>query len=202
MNMKNNILASVMICELPKYFNGRLILSGYHGVWEAVKEIPAEIRPYLTDDVGNKEVSYGGLLQIIDTKALMHLDEWGLFACFRGVHEEFFELVQTSPPYEVYANLINDLKLVGWDISTSNGWCSASCEGIFPINPFTGEAVDQNLSEINQYGLFESLEDCLNYCRINNEKISENAPWYPVAVYLDMSSYIRLERYRQSESSK
>ncbi len=193
--MTRIIVASVMICGLPKHFGGRLILSGYHGVWEAVEELPTDIKQYFTDDVGNKSVSYGGLLQITNTKVLNMLPQWGLFACFRGIQEDYLKQVQAYPPKETYEHLINDLMLMGWDISTGNGWSSASCEGIFPINPFTGEATDENIVQLNRYGLFDSWENCLNYCHINNEKIPEYLPWYPVAVYVDQCSYKRLVAY-------
>ncbi|MFA5982406.1 MAG: hypothetical protein WC782_00140 [Methylococcaceae bacterium] len=193
--MTNIIIASVMVCNLPKFLDGRLVLSGYHGVWEAVEKLPDDILSYFTDDVGNKPVSYGGLLQIIDTQVLEILNDKGFFVCFRGIHEKYLEHVQAYPPKEIYQNLANGLKLLGWDISTGNGWCTASCEGIFPINPFTGEVLDENISQLNEYSLFNDLDNCLNYCHINNEKIPENSPWYPVAIYVDQFSYKRLSAY-------
>jgi len=185
-------IASVMICGLPRQVDGRRILSGYHGVWEAVADIPHEIKAYLTDDVGNEGVSYGGLLQIADKKVLGLLDGLGLFACFRGVPEKYLKHMQVCPPKDLYLSLMKDLKLVGWDISTGNGWCTASCEGLFPINPFTGEILDKNSSFLNEYGLFGTLENCLYYCQINDEKIPQDSPWYPVAVYVDSASEKRL----------
>lgn len=184
-----------MVCGIPRYFDDRLILSCYHGVWEPVKCLPSEIKAYFTDDVGNGDVSYGGLLQITDTKVFESLNKLGLYACFRGIAKEYINHVNVFPPYEFYQNLISELKFMGWDIATGNGWCTASVEGVFPINPFTGDVLDGNISQLNEYGLFYSLEHCKKYCQVNNEKISEDSPWYPVAVYVDLYSYNRLSSY-------
>lgn len=195
------VLASVMVCGLPKYFGGRLILSGYHGVWEATEKLPDDIKSYFTDDVGNKDVSYGGLLQMVHKKAFDKISNLELFVCFRGVHEEYLELVQTRPPKEFYESLKDELVLIGWDISTGNGWCSASSEGLYPLDPFTGEILDENIKQLNEYGLFGALENCLEYCRLNNEEIPDNSPWYPVAIYIDKESSKRLQAYLKEQSS-
>ncbi|MDX1915790.1 MAG: hypothetical protein SFU55_09425 [Methylophilus sp.] len=193
--MNNIEIASLMVCGLPRHFGERLILSCYHGVWESVKYLPSEIKTYFTDDVGNEDVSYGGLLQITNTKAFELLNKLGLYTCFRGVAKEYINQVNVFPPKEFYQTLISELKFVGWDIATGNGWCTASAEGVFPINPFTGDILDDNISQLNEYGLFYSLNDCEKYCQVNNEKIPEDSPWYPVAVYVDSCSYQRLSSY-------
>ena len=192
--MTNIEIASLMICGLPRHFNGRLILSCYDGVWEAVPCLPSEIQAYFTDDVGNKNVSYGGFLQVTDVKVFELLEKFELYACFRGVAKEYINQISVVPPTELYQKLISELKFMGWDIAISNGWCTASVEGIFPINPFTGDVLDGNISQLNEYGLFDSLEHCSNYCQLNNQRVPEDSPWYPVAVYVDYNSHARLSK--------
>lgn len=185
-----------MICGLPKFFDGRLVLSCYHGVWEAVRELPVDIRNSFTNDVGDETVSYGGLLQLRESSVLKKLREKNLFACFRAVSEDLLAYVQTCPPRKLYSHIENSLKMVGWDIATGNGWCTASVEGIFPINPLNGEVLDkEKISLLNDYGLFHSRDDCLDYCKLNNENSSADAYWYPVAVYVDQDSFVRLFGY-------
>ena len=190
-------IASMMICSMPKYLNGMLLLSCSDSVWNPVDVLPDDIRPYVTDELGNQDIQYGGFLQLIDPKGLDLLSSKGLFACFRCITDQYLEHVGTCPPKDVYQSLIKNLKFMGWDIATGNGWLSASSHGSFPINPFTGIAVDSNNSKINEYGLFSSLDDCLKYCQINDTQIPEHAPWFPVAIYVDESSYIRLNKARQ-----
>ncbi len=188
------IVASMMICEAPKLLNKKLVLSCCDSVWKPVESLPDEIEPYFTDELGNKMVDYGGFVQIISLNVLKLLNKRGLFACFRCITEGYFKHIQANPPKEIYQNLFCDLKPVGWDIATGNGWLSASCHGRFPIDPFTGYETDQNADQINKYGLFSRLEDCLIYCQINNAEIPEHAPWYPVSIYVDKGSYARLKK--------
>ena len=122
------------------------------------------------------------------------LEKFGLYACFRGVAKEYINHVNVAPPTEFYLSLISELKFMGWDIAISNGWCTASVEGIFPINPFTGDVLDGNISQLNEYGLFDSLEHCSNYCQLNTQRVPEDSPWYPVAVYVDYNSHARLSK--------
>ncbi len=197
--MEDIVIVSAMICYPPKYLKGRFILSAYQGVWEAVKELPSEVKPYVTDDVGNNKVEYGGLLQFTDVAAFAVLSKMNLFACFRGVLTGYIDYVQAYPPANTYQNWKRNLKFMGWDISTSNGWASASCEGIFPINPFTGENTGANSSQLNEYALFDTLDECMNYCHINDKKIPESVPWYPVAVYVDEGSNSRLQILKGTE---
>lgn len=190
--MNNVEIASLMICGLPKCLDGRLILSCYHGVWEAVTCLPKEIKPYFTNDVGEADVTYGGLLQLVDIKVFDLLEKFDLYACFRGIEKQYINHVNVAPPTRLYQNLISKLDFMGWDIAMGNGWCTASVEGFFPINPFTGEILDENISLLNRFGLFETWEHCMNYCQINNQRLPNESPWYPVAVYLDRYSHSRL----------
>jgi len=117
-----------------------------------------------------------------------------LFACFRCIFKEYFECVQVCPPDIIYKRLFPDLLPMGWDIATGNGWLSASCHGCFPVNPFTGEMTIYDSNKINDYGLFAELDSCLEFCSLNNTLIPEHAPWFPVAIFVDRDSYIRLPR--------
>lgn len=185
-------IASMMVCSQPKQTQSRLILSGYDGVWEAIEKLPDDLKPYFTDDIGNKDVEYGGFLQLVDVNVLELINNQGLFACFRGIQKQFLEHVNAYPPEGIYTNLVNKLKFMGWDISTGNGWRSASCDGYFPLDPFTGEARDENISQLNKYSLFSLDKHCLEYCEINNKELPDYSPWYPVAIYVDKNSYNRL----------
>lgn len=185
-------LMSMMVCAKPRRVNNRFILSAYDGVWDALDELPEDIKPYLTDDLGNEVRSYGGFLQIIDQGALDVVNRDGLYACFRGVHAQFREIVDAVPPTDLYEKLISSLIFMGWDICSGNGWRSASTDGYYPINTLTGLDEDENAHQVNEFGLFQELDHCLEYCKLNNHKVAKFSPWYPVAVYLDKFSYTRL----------
>ncbi|NVN90287.1 MAG: hypothetical protein HXX11_06745 [Desulfuromonadales bacterium] len=186
------LIASMMVCGTPNLLKNRLILSCSDSVWSPIQTLPVELKRYFTDELGNSAVNYGGFVQMVDVHALGLLAEHGLFACFRCITENYLEQVQVYPPKAVYQKLIDDLIPMGWDISTGNGWLSASCHGCFPIDPYTGDEIDQHADKINKFGLFFTLDDCLTYCQTNNSLIPEHAPWFPVGIYVDKSSYARL----------
>jgi hypothetical protein len=195
------IIASVMLCKEPKIVRGRKILSGCDSIWSPAEEIPYELEEYLTDELGNKHVSYGGFLQVIDLKILDLLGKFGLFTCFRCIQEKYLDHVQTCPTTQFYKSLLKNLVFVGWDICSGNGWLSASCHGCYPFNPFTGNAINDDYKIINGYGLFANLNDCQKYCKINNESILEHSPWFPVAIYVDHGSYLRINELTTGNSS-
>lgn len=186
-------IASAMLCQLPKIFNSRAMLSVSDSVWEPVDVLPMELKKYFTDEVGNHDVTYGGFLQLTSPKALELISDHDLFLCFRCIAETYLAHVQVCPPTRVYQRLVGDLRSMGWDISTGNGWLSASCHGHFPVDPFSGDTIDDNILQINKFGLFNNLDDCLKYCEINNSQIPEHALWFPVEIKLDVGSYSRLE---------
>lgn len=189
------VIASMMICGLPTYLNNRLILSSCDSVWIPVENLSLDIKQYLTDELGNSNVDYGGFVQMIDPYVLQLIAKQNLFACFRVIENRHMRCVDAYPPRALYQDLIQELKIVGWDIATGNGWLSASCHGRFPIDPFTGKTLDKNHYKINKFGLFDSIDDCEIYCRINNEEILEHSPWLPVAIYVDKSTFNRLIQY-------
>ncbi len=197
---KEFVIASMMICGRPNYLNQRLMISCCDAVWEPIEHLNGKTKQFFTDELGNSTVNYGGFLQMVDRKALFSISEQGLFSCFRCISEDRLQHVQVNTPKLLYRDLIGDLKPMGWDIATGNGWLSASCHGLFPINPFTGKEVDSNADLINEYGLFDSLDNCLVYCKKNNSQIPEHAPWFPVAIHVDKSSYSRLRILLQKES--
>jgi hypothetical protein len=182
-------IASAMICQRPRKLCGRLILSAYDGVWDAIREIPASLRPYVTDDLGNRDVVYGGFLQIIDGAIFPRLEALGLFACFRLVDAHLIDALKVEP-LESYAQLRPALKSIGWDIFTGTGWMSAATDGLFPIDTDSGCIND--LAVVNRFGLIDSEEECRALCEVNNREFPSWAPWNPVAVSLDSSSYTRL----------
>jgi hypothetical protein len=188
--MKANTIASAMLCRQPRFLGGRLILSGYDGVWNAVDDIPPHLQPYLTNDVGKGEGNYGGLVQITSRKLFNLLPELGLFACFRSVDKALVDELNVRPPTEFYCEIESELQLVGWDIFTGNGWRSASTDGCFPLDPFTGEILGDHVP--NEFGLIRTEIECTDLCAMNNKMVPSWAPWNPVAVYLDRTSYERL----------
>jgi hypothetical protein len=92
------LIASAMICETPRILGRRLILSAYDGIWAAVREIPPVLSPYVSDDLGNIDVRYGGFLQVKDVAIFTYLDQLNLFACFRLVDSELLEPLKVDPP--------------------------------------------------------------------------------------------------------
>ena len=190
--MAETTIASAMICEKPKRFGKYTIVSAYDGAWEPVKRLPNDIAQYVSDDLGNPDVEYGGFLQINNLKVLQIIQNHKFFTCFRGVLVSDLERVQTVPAHEIYQRLEGDLITMGWDICTGNGWRSASCDGYFPINALNGIVEVGSCDLVNEWGLLKEFEKCLEFCLINNKEIPEDAPWYPVKVYLDKGSYNRL----------
>ena len=141
-------VASVMICSIPKYRNGRLILSCCDAVWDAIELIPDDIAHYFTDELGNDFVEYDGFLQIKNIDVIPLLIKRDLFICFRCVTSEIVSYVQAYPTTGTYEKISNELNLMGWDIASGNGWLSASCHGCFPINPFNGQHIDKYANDI------------------------------------------------------
>lgn len=186
-------IASMMICGDPKYTGGRHWLSASNSIWECVTEIPPTWQNLLTDDLGNPFPSHYDGLQMLDPHLLGLIDSAGLFACFRSVRLPNAALEGLNPDPKVYQAIERELFHVGWDICSGNGWLSASCHGIFPVNPFTGEVINKGDLLINRFGLIDEYAHCEIYCELNNTAIAEHAPWFPVRVYI---SKIGAERLR------
>jgi hypothetical protein len=184
-------IVSMMICEGPRRVGDRLLLSASDGVWEPIVSLPAEIRALVTDDLGSHEPTYGGFLQILDRSVLEEVERRNLFACFRAVHQTNADHVGTDPNTALYSELHDELIYVGWDVCVGNGWASASYDGYFPMDSISGE-LEANEAQLNRWGLFSSLEDALECCALNDERIPDDSPWYPVAISVDESSYRRL----------
>lgn len=188
----NKMIASAMICERPRVRAGRAILSAYNGVWGAVEDIPQQLRLYLTDDLGTRDVSYGRFVQIRSSEIFSRLQEFDLFACFRLVSKDLLPRFNVQPASEFYDGLTSELILMGWDIFTGNGWSSASADGYFPIDPFTGEVLGG--VPLNEFGFISGGGECIDLCLIKNERVPAWAPWNPVAVCLDISSSERAKK--------
>lgn len=195
--MDDTIVASLMVCVAPRKLGGRLVLSCYDGVWEAVEQLPEELRSRFTDDLGNTYPQYGGFLQLVDLTVLTELSKYGLYSCFRCVSPEWVKYTDSYPPHSIYASIKNTLCFVGWDVATGNGWRSASTDGCFPIDPFSGEIDEQD--KINQFGLIRDASDCIFYCKESDITVPDYAPWFPVAVYVDSESYQRLTNLMDGE---
>jgi len=196
------IVASVMICGLPKLVGHRLLVSASDSVWEPLAELPDEIQRHLTDEVGNPPQGnpprlYAGAVQIADTNALEEVKKLGAFACFRAVHDRFAGHVQTCPPSAIYAFLQGGFVHLGWDICVGNGWVSASTEGDFPLDGLSGRIEPECQHLFNEWSLLGSLDDARHYCELNDQWLPSDAPWYPVSVCVDERSYGSLEALRQ-----
>jgi hypothetical protein len=190
--MQTQSIVSMMLCNRPRSVGGRFWISASDSVWEPAAEVPEGFRRFLTDEIGNPEPNYFGSLQMIDSGLLLLLQSSEIFSCFRSVARNDLESINVVPNDEVYHQIENELKFIGWDICTGNGWLAASCHGIFPIDPFSGLEIDSNASMINQFGLFADYNNCLVYIDLNNQKIPEHAPWFPVGVFLTDKGFRRL----------
>lgn len=175
------------------------MLSCCDSVWEPIKVIPDDIRHYFTDDLGNRHPEYGGFVFTNNVCIVELLEINNLYLCFRGVYEKYLDTVdyvfRENP-----VDFIIPLHFMGWDIAIENGWVSASLEGSYPIDPIDGTSLGNDASKINEYGLFYHETDCLTYCAINEQEQPKFSPWYPVAVYVDSSSYRRIkEIYKNAD---
>ncbi|MBO9664167.1 hypothetical protein [Dokdonella sp.] len=187
-------IASAMICKEPRLVSGHIALSAYDGIWEPVDCLPKELRAFVTDDLGNDDVEYGGFLQILHWKVFEMLADLGLYCCFRAVEEEVLSSLNVSPPVEFYQSITGFLELAGFDIFTGNGWRSAATDGIFPIRPLDGEVGSIDGIITNKFGLIEIENDCSRLISLNDEKIPAWRPWHPVGVLLDKYSLERISR--------
>jgi len=190
-------IASLMICNVPCIRKHKLILSACDSVWSAAYQLPSDLEDYFSNELGGKMDGYGGLLQLKDPIGLGLLERYGLYASFRCVHESILEHVQTVPPLELYESIRDELICVGWDVVSGNGWLSASCHGLYPI-----DEDENNKSELNDYSLFDCLKDCLECCEENNLGLPEHAPWFPVAVCLDANSYERVLKLQSANRAR
>lgn len=175
-------IVSMMLCESPRFVAERFWLSASSSVWEPIAAAPESWRNLITDEIGNSNPDSYESLQLKDRSLLNLIDRAGVFACFRSVNMHNVIQIDVVPDEKVYHEIAGELCFIGWDICTGNGWLTASCHGIFPINPFTGSEIDSNASMINLFGLFEGISDCVEYCRLNNLGIPEHSPWFPVGV--------------------
>lgn len=193
--MDGLVAVSMMICGNPRVAGSLVILSACDSVWGAVDEVPMSLRRYISDDLGNAEVVYGGFIYIHDARAFDELRQLGLYACIRAVDQEGARILEapiTQPLGELNASLVH----VGWDVAHGNGWLSASCDGIYPLDVFSTSDLSPVDRRINRFGLFEDAEDARRCCDQNNKEVTTMAPWYPVAVLVDQSSLARIETLR------
>lgn len=186
------LIASMMICQAPRAVGQRLLLSASDGVWEPVNPLPAEISVLVTDELGYPQPTYGGFLQLADRRVFEEVESRSLFACFRAVHKTYAAHVDTAPDASLYSDLIDELIHVGWDVCAGNGWASASYDGHFPIDTITGDLDEATEARLNRWALFSSLSDARECCALNDERLTESSPWYPVAIFVDEGSYRRL----------
>ena len=184
-------LVSMMLCSAPAIRQGRLILSACDSVWEPIVRLPASLRRLVTDELGNPNPEYGGFLFPRGAEIFSVLHDHQLFACVRGVRKEVLKLTD-SPLAADTRSFPTELKLVGWDVVTGNGWVSAALEGLYPIDPVDGSTKEVIGPAANKFGLLHSEKDSRAYCALNDRAVPDRAPWYPVAVYLDVDSFSRL----------
>ncbi len=189
-------IASVMVCNEPHKIGNRLFCSADSSVWKNVSQMK-ELKKYFTDSVGVSDFWEGDEgrddLQMIDEKAIYYVGKYRYFCCFRAVFEADFNLLQVIPPEMLYKKLMPELCFLGWDVCTGNSFISASCHGVFPINPFDGQVNDTiAINLINNFGLFFTSEGSRLFCNLNNSEIREHRPWYPVGVFTDKNSFMRM----------
>ena len=173
-----------MICNAPKKFQGRHLLSASDSVWECVSEIPQELNAFLTDDIGNAGPNYAGMLQLTDVTAVNLVKEMGLYICYRAVDKEVLPPLSVVPNSTIYEEIQGQLLVAGWDVCSGNGWLPASLIGDFPIEVWGGKETGCDSWRANEFGLFDSESEALKCCATNDKMVPEHAPFYPVAVML------------------
>lgn len=167
-------------------------MSASNSVWEPVERVSNDLLSVLTDELGNVNPSHYDALQLADPMVLRLIEADGLYVCCRMVEDSRTDWVGVVPNKRVYSEIGGSLDFVGLDICTGNGWLSASCHGVYPIDPFTGRSLDDNAEMINEFGLFSELHDCLRYCNTNDKEVAEHAPWFPVGVLVSRESLGRI----------
>lgn len=180
-----------MICGMPRRQGAVQVLSACDSVWEPIRELPAPLKDVLTDDLGNRGVEYGGFVFIEDTRLVERISEAGWFTCVRALRWKDLDKLDTPLAKSVVE--FGDLLVhIGWDIVHGNGWVSASCDGIFPLDVCSLTSSLMPSEVANQFGLLSSEATAVAYCEINNKDVARLAPWYPVAVHVDRFSLRRL----------
>lgn len=182
--MENLEIASLMICSAPRRLGKRQMLSAFDGVWEPLSRVDCDLAPYLTDEVGNCPPSYAGSLQMTSSALLDVVKGTERYLCFRGVQRDVLEFLDVVPNTLSYHSIEDEFVLVGWDVCSGNGFLSASCHGIYPIDPFTGSDLDESVQRLNNVGLFKTLKQCVGYCAVNDKELPEHSPWFPVGVLI------------------
>jgi len=190
--MQEWAIVSAMLCNRPRFVGGRYWLSASNAVWEPVDRVSDDLLSMLTDELGNVNPRHYDALQLTDPKALGLMETDGLYTCYRMIESARIDFVGLVPSERVYEAIQSSLEFVGWDICSGNGWLSASCHGIYPIDPFTGVLIDENAKMINEFGLFRELRNCLRYCKANDQKIADHAPWFPVGVLVSKDNLRRI----------
>lgn len=171
------------------------MLSASDAVWDAVDVLPDSLKEYLTDDLGNEKPSYGGFLFPKNMTAIDVVNSMGYYSAFRGVAQSdviYTDCTNAMPVEAIGRGLI----FVGWDVVSGNGWVSASCRGVFPINPFDGNCRENGMNDVNPYGLIDDYEKCTAYAKSNNFINAGHAPWYPVSIFIDSTTLARLNSLR------
>lgn len=192
-------IVSMMLCTSPVVIGGRAVISASDSVWQPIEKIPGGLEG-LCDDAGNDNPSYAGTVFISSQKTFIEIRKAGLMICMRGVRAEDIHLTDCPLSISV-TDLMPAPILMGWDVVRGNGWVSASCDGIYPIN-HTGELRNgENESTLNCYSLFDDLDTCLACCKLNNEEICQWAPWYPVAVYCDSETKRLIDELRVTKTT-
>lgn len=190
--MKNYVFASMMVCDEPTVLKNRYMLSAYPGVWQPALSIDEELRTHFTDEIGNDDPHDFGAVQPKAPSAFYHVEKSCLHSCLRFVRKSQLSLTDTVPPTWLREAEEYGFVFAGWDVCCGNGWMSASCENAFPIDPFTGNIIDGKNNIVNAFGLIENIEDCMDFCQINNSSASESGPWYSVGVYITVKFMERL----------
>lgn len=176
-------IVSMMLCEQPVIVNNRAVISASDSVWNPIVVLPTGLDG-VTDDLGNNHPNYAGTIFFSNRNAIDQIQKRNIMLCMRCVRDQDIPLTDCPLSLSI-ADFFPKPYLMGWDIVRGNGWVSASCDGYFPIDSTGKPRQEENIKKLNRYSLFDNLEDCLEYCELNNKKIPEWAPWYPVAIYCD-----------------
>lgn len=198
MNDLSLTIFDTSICPKPKIMGQRVLLCDE--MWQAIDwqsvELLLPVKHYLEHLVYTQsnqtldDIIDGSYLNILDDKVYAYLSEIGLFAKFRATFYNNLSDFDKTLAKEIKTD-INDLIILGWEVVDNCG-CSASYEGIYPLNSYFDYFYINNSNYyniiINKFGLFDNLEYAQVYCQLNNKHNQDNAPWIPVAILTDKLS--------------
>lgn len=192
MNFK---FVSTRVSKTPDIRNGHLILSCDEYLWESSEEEDA-IKCLFLDQfscaIEEADAITSEHYQPKDVASFPALNN-SFIPCAIAVDEAVYNTfidISGFAPSTLYEESQQNLCLLGYEVATFFS-LSAFWHGISPYS----EGTEQ---ELNQFGLFTTMDQGLRWAALNNEQIPEHAPWYLVALYVVPETKARLEQLLQT----